>query len=101
MVVGRDNLVEDQWKKIWGCTRGFHFLLEQARLEVESEFAWVATPWTSQGRDEAGQWFDRHGRATLLLRRGRDGSVALRPLALQPGPYPQGDAPASQRRRER
>jgi ketosteroid isomerase-like protein len=72
MEIGRDNLVDGQWRKIWGCTRGFRFVLDQAHVNVEGDIAWVAAPWHSQGRDESGQWFDRHGRTTLILSR-RDG----------------------------
>ena len=71
MAVGRENLINEQWRKIWGCTRGFRFLTEDddAVVHVENDSAWVATMWHSEGRDEHGQWFDRHGRTTLLLRR--------------------------------
>jgi ketosteroid isomerase-like protein len=69
MLIGRDNLIAGQWMNIWGCTRGFRFLLEEAHVEVEGEMAWVASPWHSQGRDEQGNWFDRHGRCTLVLKK--------------------------------
>ena len=72
MAIGRENLIESQWRNIWGCTRGFRFLLDEAVIQIEGDIAWVATPWHSQGRDEAGQWFDRHGRTTLILRRQGD-----------------------------
>ena len=68
MLVGRENLIAGQWKNIWGCTRGFRFLLDEAHIDASGEMAWVASPWISQGRDEQGQWFDRHGRCTLVLR---------------------------------
>lgn len=68
MAVGRENLIDSQWRKIWGCTRGFRFLLDDAVIQIEGDIAWIAAPWYSQGRDETGQWFDRHGRTTLILR---------------------------------
>ena len=75
MEIGRDNLVENQWKKIWGCTRGFVFFVDQAHVSVQGDLAWIATPWHSQGRDQHGGWFDRHGRATLVLRREHAGGA--------------------------
>ena len=74
MLIGRENLIEGQWKNIWGCTRGFRFLLDDAHAQVsgDGEMAFIATPWVSQGRDAAGQWFDRHGRCTLVLRKTGD-----------------------------
>ena len=72
MAVGREKLIEAQWRKIWGCTRGFRFLSDEAVIQVEGNTAWIAAPWHSEGRDEHGRWFDRHGRTTLILRR-RDG----------------------------
>lgn len=77
MLIGREALIDGQWRNIWGCTRGFHFLLESAHIDVSSagDTAFVATPWMSQGRDAAGHWYDRLGRCTLVLRkRHRDGA---------------------------
>jgi ketosteroid isomerase-like protein len=77
MLIGREALIEGQWKNIWGCTRGFRFLLDAAHADVSSDgdMAFVASPWVSQGRDAAGNWYDRLGRCTLVLRkRTRDGA---------------------------
>jgi ketosteroid isomerase-like protein len=77
MLIGREALIDGQWKNIWGCTRGFHFLLDAAHADVstDGDMAFVATPWISQGRDAAGNWYDRLGRCTLVLRkRTRDGA---------------------------
>ena len=74
MVIGRENLIDGQWRNIWGCTRGFRFTPAEARVEASGEMAWVASPWHSQGRDETGNWFDRHGRCTLVLRNRGGGS---------------------------
>ncbi|MEA2709340.1 MAG: hypothetical protein QOF78_1941, partial [Phycisphaerales bacterium] len=70
MVVGRDRLIDGQWRNIWGCTRGFKFLLDAAHIETSAagDMAFVAAPWISQGRDTTGKWFDRPGRSTLVLR---------------------------------
>lgn len=74
---GRDALVAQQWKNIWNRTRGFTFVVPQTQIEICGEIAWAAAPWTSQGRDAQGNWFDRPGRCTLILRRdGRLESAA-------------------------
>ena len=67
-----DALVESQWKRVWGVTSGFRFHTEHLACGVEGDHAWVAAPWTSQGRTRDGRTFDRHGRATYVLER-RDG----------------------------
>jgi ketosteroid isomerase-like protein len=72
MLVGLDKLVAGQWKNIWGVTRGFAFRLDELHCGISGDQAWVAAPWTSQGKDAAGEWYDRPGRATLILER-RDG----------------------------
>lgn len=67
MLEGLENLVEGQWKNIWGVTRGFRFRLDEAHIGVSGDLAWVATPWDSQGQHADGTWFDRPGRATIIL----------------------------------
>lgn len=69
MLVGLDKLVPGQWKNIWGVTRGFTFRLDELHYGVDGDLAWVAVPWDSQGRNAEGGWYDRPGRATLILAR--------------------------------
>jgi ketosteroid isomerase-like protein len=69
LIRGIDSLVEDQWECIWDITRGFQYSFDQAEIGILQESAWVAVPWTSQGQDSAGRWYDRPGRATYILRR--------------------------------
>jgi ketosteroid isomerase-like protein len=69
MLRGLPNLVAGQWRNIWGVTRGFTFRLDELSGGISGELAWVAVPWDSQGRTEAGEWYDRPGRATLILER--------------------------------
>jgi ketosteroid isomerase-like protein len=87
MLVGLDRLVAGQWQHIWGVTRGFTFRLDEAHGGVSGGLAWVAVPWDSQGRNAAGAWYDRPGRATFVLTR-RDGVwLALHShLSLYPTP---------------
>jgi ketosteroid isomerase-like protein len=72
MLVGLDNLVEGQWTNIWGVTRGFTFRLDEMHCGVSGDQAWVAAPWDSEGQSTDGNWYDRPGRATIILER-RDG----------------------------
>jgi ketosteroid isomerase-like protein len=68
MLVGRDALVDGQWRRVWGVTSGFRFDLDRVMCGVSGNVAWAAAPWTSRGvRD--GKPFDRRGRATYILRR--------------------------------
>lgn len=69
MLNGIDPLVSEQWKKVWGVTRGFHFHLERLRCSVSADSAWAAVPWTSRGCGPDGAEFDRHGRGTYILQR--------------------------------
>jgi ketosteroid isomerase-like protein len=69
MLVGLEKLVAGQWRNIWGVTRGFTFRLDDLHCGVEGDLAWAAVPWDSQGRRADGEWYDRPGRATLILRR--------------------------------
>jgi ketosteroid isomerase-like protein len=69
MVFDLDSLTREQWRPIWGVTRGFRFNLEQARIDIEQEIAWIAAPWASQGGNDSQGWYDRSGRATYILRR--------------------------------
>ncbi len=83
---GLQRLVEEQWRKTWGATRGFRFDLGDARIEIEGELAWVAATWSSTGFDAAGAPFPRIGRATLVLRRSASGWRAVHThFSLRPG----------------
>lgn len=72
MLEGLNGLVEGQWKNIWGVTRGFRFRLDEAEIGISGDLAWVAAPWDSQGQRSDQTWYDRPGRATIILVR-RDG----------------------------
>ena len=77
MLVGREALIDGQWRNIWGCTRGFRFVLDSAHIDIsaDGDMAFVAAPWISQGRDAAGNWYDRLGRCTLVLRKSPGGDA--------------------------
>ncbi len=77
MRVGLEALVNGQWRNIWGVTRGFTFRLDELHMGVSGDQAWVAVPWDSQGQREEGDWFDRPGRATIILERRNSRWFAL------------------------
>lgn len=66
---GLDNLVQSQWREVWDVTEGFDFEYQAAHCWESDGLLGVATPWSSKGVSEDGESFERHGRATLLLRR--------------------------------
>jgi ketosteroid isomerase-like protein len=72
MLVGLEALAEGQWTNIWGVTRGFRFRMDEMHFGVVNDDAWVAVPWDSEGQNADGTWYDRPGRATIILER-RDG----------------------------
>jgi len=63
------DLEANQWRPIWNSTRGYRFDFDTAIIEICGPMAWVAITWHSQGRNPAGNWFDRFGRATYILRK--------------------------------
>lgn len=63
-----EELVENQWKHVWGQTEGFHFDLETAKIEVCGSIAWVAVTWESRFLDRSVSPNERSGRATIILR---------------------------------
>lgn len=67
MMRGIDTLVEEQWRRIWTETRHFSFE-DPVLLSAVGEMAVAAAAWSSEGRLPDG-WYDRRGRATLVLER--------------------------------
>ncbi len=74
---GLDVLIRDQWRHVWDATEGFRFDLDAARVEVRDDLAWVASTWSSTGFAAGGEPFPRAGRATIVLRHGKDGWRAV------------------------
>ena len=71
IVVGIDELAEEQWKHVWPSITGFRFESETMRtfLSPDGLQAAVAVTWSSTGYHEDGTTFDRPGRATIVLAR--------------------------------
>ncbi|BDS07836.1 hypothetical protein NT6N_28760 [Oceaniferula spumae] len=62
-----DHLVDSQWTKVWGATKGFRFHLEDTYLlgDEHSPTVVVATQWSSTSRCKKQQL--RSGRCTIAL----------------------------------
>jgi ketosteroid isomerase-like protein len=76
---GLDALVARQWSQIWPTIRDF--ALNRDTLSVRSvgdgSLAVLAGEYRSLGKDGAGGWYDRAGRATLVLERRDAGYVCV------------------------
>ena len=72
-VANRTELVAQQWTPIWFSTEDFAFdrssLVVQPSSSGDQRVAIVS--WTSVGVSPEGTRFDRHGRATIVLRKSR------------------------------
>ncbi|MFB6298872.1 MAG: nuclear transport factor 2 family protein [Halobacteriales archaeon] len=89
IVTGRDHLIEEQWREIWGNIEDFSIHLGDLRAFGEGTTAWGVATWDSTGFDENGDPFYRPGRATVTLER-RDGVWLARHthFSLYPGTPP-------------
>lgn len=88
---GLDDLVAQQWRHIWGVTRGFAFdpATVAGGISEDGGLGWVAGVWSSEGRGEGGTWFTRRGRASFVLKRAEGGWRCLHSHhSLEPGPEP-------------
>ena len=72
--VGLENLMQNQWHRVWGNTRGFVYDLETAEHGGEEPVYWCAAKWSSFGKDATGREVERKGRCTIILHR-RDGKL--------------------------
>jgi ketosteroid isomerase-like protein len=73
VVVGIDEFVEQQWRRVWPSMTGFRFETDSmhALVSPDRRLGVVAVTWTSTGYQEDGAPFDRPGRCTIVL--ARDG----------------------------
>lgn len=67
-VISLDELIEKQWKSVWGRTKDFRFDLDKAVIRRSDTFIICCMLWSSQGLDGGGGTFARHGRSTIVLR---------------------------------
>jgi len=86
LAVGRATLEASQWSGIWPNIRDFRFNLAELRSGVDGDLGWGIATWESIGFDEAGQPFDRPGRATVIFVRREGAWRALHThFSLYPG----------------
>ena len=73
IVVGVEQFVDAQWRKVWPTIDDFRLESENMHATVSPDrcMAAVAVTWTSVGFTESQQPFDRPGRCTFVL--ARDG----------------------------
>jgi ketosteroid isomerase-like protein len=71
VVVGIDQFVDEQWRRVWPSMTDFRFESEAMRTLVSPDrlMATVIVTWSSIGYNEDGTPFDRPGRCTVVLRR--------------------------------
>ena len=72
-----DELAQQQWRLIWLNTTDFDFEYDSARAVVDENLAAVIATWKSTGYDRKQKPFERRGRATIVLRKGRSGWKAI------------------------
>jgi hypothetical protein len=66
---GLDQLVETQWRQVWGRTRDFTIDLDSAVIGTQSDgmFSYALVSWRSVKAKPDGGDLERHGRATLIF----------------------------------
>ena len=71
LLIGIEELANEQWATIWGSITGFRFLLDESWTwqAADGLSGWGICPWSSTGYASDGTTFDRPGRATILFAR--------------------------------
>ena len=92
-VSGIEDLIDQQWQQVWPYTEGFEFDYDKLNTTTADGLAWAAAPWSSVGFDDDGKPFDRHGRATIVLKQVDGAWLAIHTHfsltpQLQPEPAP-------------
>lgn len=67
-VAGVDNVLKEQWQRVWPHIRGFTVRIDEARGEILGDRAWVAAPWDSLRALPDGSTLSRPGRLTIVFR---------------------------------
>lgn len=68
-----DELVQEQWKRVWDETESFRFDLDSAEYWHEGDLVVAISEWSSDDVAPDGSRRPRTGRATIVL--GRSGDV--------------------------
>ena len=90
VLYGLDQLETLQWHKIWPIITDFKF--EEPKIlffEDDPGTATLVVLWHSKGKTKKGGWYRRKGRATLVLKGGKDGLRCIHShLSMEPGTLP-------------
>lgn len=93
MMDGRDELIAEQWSRMWPRLKDFVFDFDRVRIlgDPADSMVAVAVPWHSLGRKGDG-WYERRGRCTLVLNRVDGGLVCVHShFSMEPGIPPVAD----------
>jgi ketosteroid isomerase-like protein len=74
---GLDRLEKQQWRKVWGNTKGYRFDLDELVVDGTGEMIWIAVPWRGEGINTDGSTFLRTGRVTFVLQHIQDQWLAV------------------------
>ncbi|WP_162914294.1 YybH family protein [Taklimakanibacter lacteus] len=93
MLHGLDELEHRQWRKIWPTIADFTFEEPTIiRFDDSPGTIGIVVLWHSKGRKKEGGWYPRKGRATLILKDGKDGLRCVHShLSMEPGIPPLAD----------
>ena len=84
---GLEELEKLQWRRIWPAIRDFRFddpVVLSGGEPAPSTV--IVSLWHSRGKTSSGNWYDRKGRATLVLRLENDVLVCCHShLSMDPG----------------
>ena len=85
---GLDQLVESQWRMVWGVTRGFHFKppIYTSFPSSSDDLAVTWALWASAGIRSDGSSFERTGRATFALKKTTSWVCIHSHFSMSPGP---------------
>ena len=84
---GLDQLEALQWRKIWPTITDFKFEEPKILLfEDDPGIVTIVVLWHSRGKTTNDRWYRRKGRATLVLKDGKDGLRCIHShLSMEPG----------------
>ncbi len=87
VLYGLDQLEALQWRKIWPTIADFKFEEPTILLfEDDPGIATIVVLWHSRGKTTKDGWYRRKGRATLVLKDGKDGLRCIHShLSMEPG----------------
>lgn len=84
---GLDELEHGQWRKMWPTICNFRFCDPIVVLpDRHFSLSIVICRWSSEGKTERGGWYDRQGRATLVLENKEDRLLCIHShFSMEPG----------------